>query len=156
MEASYTSKTIQKTVGLTRQKIDYLILKGAVSPSNDSEGTGNYRTFSYSNLIEFKLATQLLGQIKISSMKRVKFIIENTKECAEEYFEKPSKGSDSIIEPKLVIIRFPTTTNQEGNIVNVRNLEETFSLIRRQHAEGRPFFIISLDAIRAEIIESLK
>lgn len=156
MEDKYTSKTVQDAVGLTRQRIDYLIIRDVVTPYKDSTGTGSYRSFSYSNLIEFKLAKLLLGPIKLSRMNLIKYIIELTKKNAPEYFKQPLKRDEATIEPRLVVVSLRASDKKGGGLTKIYNLEKTFELIKNQHTKGRPFFILSLEAIRAEMIQSLK
>lgn len=151
---TYASKDVQKATGLTRQKVDYIVGRGGIIPHSDSDGTGNYREFSFANLVEFGLAKVLTSQIKISSMKRINFLIEKTRKRAPEYFESPFTKGIKTITPKVMIVRLDGA-NQQSEVLNVRTLDEAATLMVSLHGNATVFVTIYLDQIREAIIKNI-
>ena len=130
---NFNTKTVMKVTGLSMRQIDYWDRTHFIKPSvSEASGYGSVRLYSFSDLIQMKVAGTLLDK-GISLQKIRKAIIYLKKNMPE--IEKP-----------LLELRF--LTDGETIFVLTRNQKEIIDTLR----SGQLVFSIAL----GEIVEDLK
>lgn len=153
----YTSKEVRKIVGITSQKLEYWILKSIILPYDTSQGTGTYRQFSYSNLVELVIIKALLGMIRVSNLSDIADILESTKSQAPDYFEEDKKFKTIDSQILFLSIRQDKSTKDKQIIrSHVVKKDNAIDLHTKYINKQINHYVFSLDRARYFFMKQLK
>lgn len=137
-----------KVTGETKQRIQYLVLKGVFVPADSGELIGAARRYSFSNLLEIMLA-QALSPI-LNNVDIVKSILDQIRKEYPSFFQSVVNTSDSTKSVLTVMIQ-----SDNAVISYLHDLDELKQCLDRNLTKGVKFFIMYLKDLKAELIKKI-
>ncbi len=147
MKKLFATKEVLRITQETRQRIQYWIFNGIVSPADPGAGTGTTRKYSYKNLVEMMLAKELSKagvDIKIVAQ-----VVNHLKKGKSDYF---GKSSYEVAEGKQSILTFSVegTTKQSITFLQpeLGNLEGVLPGLLKS---GHSWSLLNLDVLKLDL-----
>jgi hypothetical protein len=144
----YTTTKMIEITGETKQRIQYWVLRGVITPADKGRGAGTTRMYSFANLLEI-LLVQTLTPI-LSNIDFIMRILDEIRKIEPPYFSVTGK-KDQTQKDECIL----TVLIQSDNaiMVYVHSIEEAAECISRYLPSGFKSFQMDLSVLKQKLIE---
>lgn len=115
-EGVFTSEQVMRIAGVTRRRLDYWIDKGIITPDIDrARGRGRVRLFSFSNLLEVRVAAWLRDKVSLQLIGKIvrRLRAEDSARPLAEMTFGVVEGWSGGRESHSVVVKRPDGTGEE-------------------------------------------
>ncbi len=123
LSRTYNTKELQLITGESKQRIQYWILNGIISPYTPSAGTGTSRYYSFENLLEV-LIVQTLSRLRID-IKIIANIMREIKQEIPGFFKSTNYEHDEKAQLILISNIMPDGSTH-SSVITLKGLQTNF------------------------------